>query len=159
MDDARGQQLLKTMWDAAGMQVTLQSGKQEDQIISVVLGQYQAADFRNFSEPDPDADYIWFTKAGVGGNGDNIALNMPRYVDPTIDQALYAGRATTDPAERDRQYQSVSRKLSAGVPYIWLARVDWMIASSPRVHGYAAAANGSLQTLSQKTWVAGLWID
>jgi len=34
-----------------------------------------------------------------------------------------------------------------------------MIASNPRVHGYAAAANGSLQTLSQKTWVAGLWID
>ncbi len=159
VDDARGQQLLKTMWDAAGMQVALQSGKQEDQIISVVLGQYQAADFRNFSEPDPDADYIWFTKAGVGGDGDAIALNMPRYVDPTIDQALYAGRATTDTAERDTQYQTVSRTLSTGTPYIWLARVDWMIASSPRVHGYAEAANGSLQTLSQKTWVAGLWID
>ena len=159
VDDARGQQLLKTMWDAAGMQVTLQSSKQEDQIISVVLGQYQAADFRNFSEPDPDADYIWFTKVGVGGAGDAIALNMPRYVDPTIDNALYAARATTDAAERDRQYQTVSRSLSAGTPYIWLARVDWMIASNPRVHGYAAAANGSLQTLSQKTWVAGLWID
>ena len=159
VDDARGQQLLKTMWDAAGMQVTLHSSKQEDQIISVVLGQYQAADFRNFSEPDPDADYIWFTKAGVGGDGDAIALNMPRYVDPTIDQALYAGRATTNTAERDQQYQTVSRSLSEGTPYIWLARVDWMIASSPRVHGYAAAANGSLQTLSQKTWVAGLWID
>ncbi len=159
VDDARGQQLLKTMWDAAGMQVTLQSSKQEDQIISVVLGQYQAADFRNFSEPDPDADYIWFTKIGVGGDGDVIALNMPRYVNPAIDQALNAARATTDAAERDRQYQVVSRSLSEGTPYIWLARVDWMIASTSRVHGYSSAANGSLQTLSQKTWVAGLWID
>ena len=159
VDDARGQQLLKTMWEAAGMQVTLQAVKQEDQIISVVLGNYQAADWRNFSQPDPDTDYVWFSKHGIGGANDAISLNMARYANPAIDTALDAGRATTDASARDADYQTVSRELSTGIPYIWLARVDWMIASNPRVHGYAAAANGSLQTLGAKTWIAGLWID
>ncbi|MGZ4692727.1 MAG: ABC transporter substrate-binding protein [Acidimicrobiales bacterium] len=159
VDDARAQQLLKSMWEAAGMQVTLQAVKQEDQIISVVLGQYQAADWRNFGQPDPDTDYVWFSKLGIGGANDAISLNMARYANPAIDDALNAARATTDSAARDGDYQTVSRELSSGVPYIWLARVDWMIAANPRVHGYADAANGSLQTLGPKTWIAGLWID
>ena len=73
---------------------------------------------------------------------------MPRYVDPTIDQALYAGRATTDTAEPrhavpDRQPHAQRRHaLHLAGP----GRLDDR-GSSPRVHGYAAAANGSLQTL------------
>jgi peptide/nickel transport system substrate-binding protein len=159
VDDMRAQQLLTSMWEAAGMEVTLQSVKQEDQIIGVVLGQYQAADWRNFSAPDPDTDYVWFSELGIGGENDAISLNMARYADPAIDDALNAARATTETAARDRAYQTVNQQLSSGIPYIWLARVDWMIAADPRVHGYGEALNGSMQTLGPKTWVAGLWID
>ena len=36
-------------------------------------------------------------------------------------------------------------------------RVTWAIASTDEVHGYDAAANGSLQTVGTKTWIADLW--
>jgi hypothetical protein len=47
--------------------------------------------------------------------------------------------------------------LNQNTPYIWMYRVTWAIASTDEVHGYDAAANGSLQTVGTKTWVADLW--
>ena len=41
--------LAKQMWEEAGMKVTLDSQVQADQIIQVILGNYQAADFRLFN--------------------------------------------------------------------------------------------------------------
>ena len=49
--------------------------------------------------------------------------------------------------------------MNAAVPYIWLARTDWVIASTPKVHGYLLAGNGTIATLGPKTWVAGLWLS
>ena len=154
---AKQDQLLKSMWEAAGMQVTLQSKPQADQIIAVVLGQYQATDFRLFGQPDPDADYYWWS-SGTVAPPDQVSINMARYSSPETDKALADGRASLDPATRDQAYQAFERAWNAAVPDIWLARADWMIASTPNVHGYADAASGTIQTLGPKTWIASLWI-
>ena len=151
-------QLLQSMWQAAGAHVSLTTADQADQVLAVVLGKYQAADFRLFGQPDPDADYYWWTSSSVGAAGD-VALNMPRYATPQTDAALQAGRATTDTAARNAAYQRFESLVNAGVPYIWLARTDWVIASTPKVHGYALAGNGTIATLGPKTWVAGLWMN
>ena len=157
IDDQQRQQILKGMWEAAGMKVNLQSVKQDDQIITVVLGQYQAADFRLFNQPDPDNDWVWLSSTTVG-QGADISLNMPRYGTAAIDAGLNGGRSTTDEDTRRTDYENVNREINAAQPYIWLARVDWTIGAQPRVHGYADAANGSIQTLGPKTWVAKLWL-
>jgi peptide/nickel transport system substrate-binding protein len=155
---AQQDQLLKQMWEAAGMKVTLDSQAQADQIIQVILGNYQAADFRLFGQPDPDSDFYWWVTATVAPVG-GVALNMSRYSSPAADAALARGRATTDEAVRNEAYQEFEKEWNAHVPDIWLARTDWMIASDPSVHGYTEALNGSIASVIPKTWVAQLWID
>jgi peptide/nickel transport system substrate-binding protein len=150
-------QLLKSMWAAAGVHVTLQQQDQATQVINVVLGKYQAADFRLFGQPDPDADYYWWVSTSIGAAND-VSLNMPRYATPKTDADLLAGRATLDPKARNTAYQQFERDMNAGTPYIWLGRTDWVIASTPQVHGYLPAGNGSIATLGPKTWIAGLWL-
>jgi peptide/nickel transport system substrate-binding protein len=151
-------QLLKSMWEAAGAHVTLQQQDQAQQVIDVVLGKYTADDFRLFGQPDPDADFYWWASTSVGAPGD-VSLNFPRFATPQTDAALQAGRATTDTAKRDAAYQQFEKLVNAQVPYIWLARTDWTIASTKKVHGYAAAGNGSISTIGPKTWVKDLWVD
>ncbi len=151
-------QLLQSMWQAAGAHVTLTAADQPTQVLNAVLGKYQAADFRLFGQPDPDADYYWWISTSIGAAND-ISLNIPRFANAQTDAALQAGRATTDAAKRNASYQQFERKVNASVPYIWLARTDWVIASSPKVHGYALAGNGTIATLGPKTWVANLWLS
>ena len=158
VDDLKVSQSLKDMWEAAGMQVTLENIKDEDEVVDVVLGNYQAADWRNFGQPDPDGDYIWWHSSSIGKDG-SLSLNTARYASPAIDAALDAARATTDAGTRDAQYQEAERQINAGIPYVWYARVTSAIGADKRVHGYGEAANGTDATIGPKTWVAKLWIE
>ncbi len=158
VDDLKVSQTLKDMWEAAGMHVTLENIKDADEVVAVVLGDYQAADWRNFGQPDPDGDYIWWHSSSIGKNG-SLSLNTARYSTPAIDAALDAARATTDATVRDQQYQIAEQQINAGIPYVWYARVTSAIAADKRVHGYGEAANGTDSTIGPKTWVAKLWIE
>jgi peptide/nickel transport system substrate-binding protein len=158
VDDRAAQQLLKEMWDAAGMTVGLNSIPQSDQIINTVLGNYQATDWRNFGSPDPDGDYVWWHSTSVGGEG-QISLNVPRFGDPKIDAALDEARATTDETRRDELYAQVSELLNASGGYVWLERPIWALVSGPKVNGFRIAQNGSISTIGSKTWIADLWVS
>jgi peptide/nickel transport system substrate-binding protein len=155
---AQQDQLLKSMWEAAGMKVTLDSKAQADQIIQVILGHYQAADFRLFGQPDPDSDFYWWS-AGTIAPIDGISLNMARFANDATEAGLATGRQSTDQAVRNEAYQAFEKEWNANVPDVWLARTDWMIASDKTVHGYLPALNGSIASVIPKTWVANLWIE
>ena len=158
VDDRAAQQVLKEMWDAAGMNVSLNSIPQSSQILNTVLGNYQATDWRNFGSPDPDGDYVWWHSTSIGGPG-QISLNVPRLGDAKIDAALDEARATTDVGRRDELYAEVAQLLNDGNGYIWIERPTWALVSSPKVNGYLVAQNGSISTIGAKTWIADLWVD
>ena len=158
IDDTKTSQVLKDMWEQAGMKISLENVGEQDEVVAVVLGKYQAADWRNFGQPDPDGDYLWWHSSSVG-KGADISLNTARYATPEIDKALDGARATTDAATRDSLYQEAERQINAGVPYVWYARVTCAIGAATRVHGYGDAVNGSDGTIGPKTWVAKLWLD
>jgi peptide/nickel transport system substrate-binding protein len=158
VDDASRAQLLKGMWEAAGMKITLRAVPQADQLVNTVLGKYQASDWRLFNQTDPDTDWVWLSSATMGKIG-QISLNSPRYTSAEVDAGLNGGRSTADVAQRTADYEKVTRAVNAGLAYIWLARPDWVIGANPRVHGYSEALNGTLQTLGPKTWVGQLWVS
>ena len=159
LDDLRGQNSLKAMWEEVGIEVEVVTVPQDDQILNAALGTYQALDFRNFGAPDPDGELVWWHSRTIPDEPAGVSINFPRYGDPEIDAKMIEARGTDDPVARDEAYAEAARLLNEAAPYVWLERVNWVIAANPRVHGIGAAANGSLSTLGAKTWVADLWLS
>ena len=158
IEDLQRQNSLKAMWEEAGIDVTVETVSQDDLILNAALGLFEAADFRNFGATDPDGETVWWQSRSIPEDPAGVSINFARWGDPAIDAALMEGRSTDDPAVRDEAYAEVARLLNEDAPLVFLERVTWAVVADPRVHGIGAAANGSLQTLGTKTWIADLWV-
>ncbi len=150
-------QLLVDMMRAAGMKVTIRSLGQAQLIAHVVTGDYQVSIWRNFGMPDPDADTIWWRSESILPKG-GVSLNTARFKDAEIDKAIDDALAATTPQAKDAAYKKVATRMAEQVPYIWLGRVVWNLAANKRVNGIYPAANGSIQTLGEKSWIGEVWI-
>jgi peptide/nickel transport system substrate-binding protein len=155
LESQRLQQILKEQWEAAGMQVSLETVPQADLVVRFALGNYQAGISRLFGFPEPDTDHFFMHSRSIDPN--LISFNLPRYANPELDAALDRARSSTDETVRDEAYATVARLMNEHVPVVWLYRPTWAIASNLQVHGYGAAANGTIQTIGPKTWVATLF--
>ena len=151
-------QLLSSMMTEAGMKVSITSLPQAQLIAHVVTGDYQVSIWRNFGMPDPDADTVWWRSESILPKG-GVSLNTARYKDAQIDQAVDDALAATTPDQRQKAYEQVAQRINQAVPYIWLGRVVWNLAANERVNGIYPAANGSIQTLGEKSWMGDLWIQ
>jgi ABC-type transport system substrate-binding protein len=97
-----------------------------------LVNEYRTATRRDVGTRDPDVwSEAWHSPAP---SRDGIPLNLARIDDPAIDAALDAARGTADVAERQRAYRTVQQRFADLVPYVWLYRMDWIIASQQRVH-------------------------
>ena len=52
--------LMQSMWKDAGIDVTIKQVQQSEYILNALNGAYQRYDWRQFGEPDPDADFVWW---------------------------------------------------------------------------------------------------
>lgn len=156
-DRAEGQ-LLVSMLEDAGMKVTLVAKPQAQLIAHVVTGTYQISAWRNFGMPDPDADTIWWRSESILPRG-GVSLNTARFADPEIDKAIDKALAAKSPEDREAAYASIAKRMGEQVPYVWLGRVVWNLAANERVNGIYPAANGSIQTLGEKSWMGELWLN
>ncbi len=102
-------QVLKGQAEAVGVNVTLKQLDQATYVAKMLSGSgdFTAGCFRSPQIPDPnDVDSAIHT----GGS-----LNLGKISDPAIDNAMDAGRATTDFAARKKQYDIVQQELAKGV--------------------------------------------
>ena len=150
-------QILIDQWAEVGIEASIVTMPLSELVVTTVLGEFQAVNWRNFGAPDPDADYLWWHSSGIVPSP-RISTNVARFADDEIDAALDAARAVEEPAERDAQYQAVARRLNEGAAYVWLGRPTWVVAAVPRVQGLAAAQT-TMATLGPKTWLADLWVS
>jgi len=156
VDTLRDANYFADLYTEAGMTVEITSVPQINLVATIATGNYQMGRFRLFNQPDPDADSHFWRSESIG---ELVSLNFPRHVNTDMDATIDAAMATEDPAERDRLYQEVNRTLAAEVPYVWLGQMVWLLAANPRVNGMYESANGSLQTVGVKTWIAELWLS
>lgn len=128
-------QLVQDMWKKAGIDVTIKQADQPDIISSALTGNYQATIWSQFTEPDPDGDYVWLHSSFAQPVG-KISINMSRVRDPQMDAALDEGRSNPDEATRKAAYATVQRRLRADLPFIWIDHLTTnAVIAGPKVHG------------------------
>lgn len=134
--DQKVTEVLQSMWNQVGFNVTLKTIEQATLIADAIFGKYQALTFEQFSAPDPDLNYVWWSTTTVAPVG-QIALNFARNSDPQIQAALQLGRTSADPATRIRAYQTVNERLAVDLPYIWLGQTAWSEVGAARIRNFA----------------------
>lgn len=154
------QQYLVDMWSEVGITATIEAMAQADIIFNAVTGQYEAIDWRNWGQTDPDPDYLWWHSSSVRPLAEGISVNVSHFADDEIDAALETGRGTLDEETRDEAYQVIGTRFAEEVPYILLGRVVWMMAGADNVHNWqSGAGNGTISTLGSKNWLAQTWLS
>jgi peptide/nickel transport system substrate-binding protein len=127
-------QLVQDMWKQAGINTTIKQVEQSQYILNALIGNFAAYQWRQFGEPDPDGDVVWWSSLTAAPVG-QLSLNFARNKDPLVDQALLKGR--TSPADSDRKaaYQAIAKQFAEDVPYVWIGTTVWAVASKPKVQG------------------------
>jgi ABC-type transport system substrate-binding protein len=131
-------EFLQAMWKTVGIQTEIVQVEQSVLILGAISGNFQACGWRQFNNPDPDANYVWWSSTTAAPVG-RQALNFARNKDREIDAALQAGRTQVDPAVRAAAYAKVAARLAADVPYVWIGPAVWMVAASKAVGGVGQA--------------------
>jgi ABC-type transport system substrate-binding protein len=133
-DVVRAAEFLQQELQSAGMHVNINIIAQSTLISNALAGTYQATLWRQFGAVDPDLNYVWWSTNTVGPP---LPLNMARNVDPRIQTALVAGRASNVKADRVKAYQQINQYLAEDIPYIWFARDTWAVVANPKVQNFA----------------------
>jgi ABC-type transport system substrate-binding protein len=133
-DVVRAAEFLQQELQSAGMHVNINIIAQSTLINNALAGTYQATLWRQFGAVDPDLNYVWWSTNTVGPP---LPLNMARNVDPRIQTALVAGRASNVKADRVKAYQQINQYLAEDIPYIWFARDTWAVVANPKVQNFA----------------------
>ncbi len=126
-------QQLSDQWAQAGIKTTVSVVEFKKNVILAVGGNFDALLFRYFAAPDPDVVWHFWSSKTIAPLG-SISLNFAHLGDDQIDEGLTAGRASADPAVRKAAYAKVQQRFADLVPYVWLYRTDWVIATSDKVH-------------------------
>ncbi|HZQ28222.1 MAG TPA: ABC transporter substrate-binding protein [Acidimicrobiales bacterium] len=156
-------QLVQDMWKQAGITTTIKQVEQSSFILNALVGNYGAYLWRQFGEPDPDADVIWWSSQTARPLGE-LSLNFARNKDPQIDAALRQGRQSADPAQRKAAYQAIARRFAEDVPYVWVNTDVWAVASKPAVQGVTTwtlpdGSAGIDSLLSGRFMLSHVWLN
>ena len=133
---ARLVQIVQSMWQAVGFQVTLKSIEQAELISNAITGNFTAYTFEQYAASDPTINYVWWSTTTVSPVG-GIGLNFARNKDPQIEAALLTGRSSSDEATRIAAYQTVNKLLAKDLPYIWLGQTVWSEVGDSRIQNFA----------------------
>lgn len=159
-DVLRAAQFLQQAFAQAGMHMNINVIAQSTLINNALAGTYQATGWRQFGAVDPDLNYIWWTSQLASGP---IATNMARNIDPRIQAALLAGRATGVKSQRITQYQNINKYLAEDLPYLWLARDTWAVVANPKVQNFAnpTTPSGSKAVAFDEgvLWPTQIWVS
>ncbi len=122
--------------------VTVQELLQDNHIVEVALGQYDAVTWRQFGEVDPDNDVVWLECASVSF----ISLNWTRYCDPERDGLMYEQRGIDDLDRRVEIWHEIQRTVRDAYTHIFFNHANWAIGAHHTVHnvcGQTAPADGT----------------
>ena len=134
-DFIESQQLIKGMFEAAGMKVSTYSVEQTQGINNAVSRNFQMADWQNFPGSDPDSLFVWWHCNNAPPAPCDNLVNFNGFNDATINADLEKGRVETDPVKRRAMYEDLNREFAKQLYDIWVSWGVWSVATSPKLHG------------------------
>jgi ABC-type transport system substrate-binding protein len=157
----RAQQYIQQAWQSVGFKVQNTIVEQNQIINNALAGKYQALQWRQFSAVDPDLNYIfWSTTTASSGS---LSINMARNIDPKVETALLAGRASSDETVRAKAYQTVNKRLALDIPYIWTDRAVWSVIGQPKVQNFnnptTPTGQPAFGLIGGSIWPTQIWIS
>ncbi|HET7718363.1 MAG TPA: ABC transporter substrate-binding protein, partial [Acidimicrobiales bacterium] len=125
-------EFIAASWQAAGIDVTINTVEQGQFILNALTGQFQVFGWRNHGGVNPDSQRVWWHSETAT---QALALNFGGIQDPDIDAQLDAVRSTTDPAEQQEAAEEINRIFAEQVYNIWNTWTVWGLPHLPTVHG------------------------
>jgi len=134
IEDASLMQALQAQWKEVGIDAKIDQIDQVKYISTIALGGFQAAWFRWYGNPDPDANYVYNseeTAAGVGG----VNINFTQYTSPEMQENLLIGRSTQDFKTRKVANDKVIKEINEQALNIWLFDTPYSLIADAKVRG------------------------
>jgi peptide/nickel transport system substrate-binding protein len=158
----RAQQYIQQAFQAVGFHVQPTQVEQNELINNALAGKYEATGWRQFSAVDPDLNYIFWSPTTANASG-TLSINMARNSDPAIEQALQAGRTSSDHDVRAKAYQTVNKRLALDLPYLWLDRAVWAVMGKPSVQNFNNPTTPQGQPafgfIGGSIWPTQIWVN
>ncbi len=157
VENTRVAALLINSWDEF-FNVTPIEVLQDDQIVFVVLGNYNVAGWRQFGAVDPDNDVLWMECGTIGF----ISLNFPRFCSEERDELMYEQRRSEDLDRRVEIWHRIQEIVRDSYSYIFYHHTNWVIGARDNVHnicGQISPTGDELFCNNQgRIWMNQLWL-
>jgi peptide/nickel transport system substrate-binding protein len=131
-------EIMQSMLAEAGIELKLLPSETNTMIDAMNRGDYQASIVTWSGRADPDFN----TTLYLASDG---SQNWGRYSNPAFDDLLARARTATDPAVRAPLYHQAAAVYLTDRPHIFLFHNTWLFATTSKVHGFAALADGLIR--------------
>jgi peptide/nickel transport system substrate-binding protein len=157
VEDSALMQALQQQWKEVGIEARIDQIDQVKYISTIALGGFQAAWFRWYGNPDPDANYVFNaeeTAAGVGG----VNINFTQYTSPEMQENLLIGRSTQDPKARKAANDKVIKEINEQALNIWLFDTPYALIANEQVRGLNDFRTRPFGNFLPKPYWGDVWI-
>jgi len=148
-------QALQQQWKDSGIEAEIEQVDQVKYISTIALGNFQAAWFRWYGYPDPDANYVYNAFDTAQGP---VYINFTQYTTPEMQANLEAGRATNDFATRKAANDKVIREVNENALNIWLFDTPHSLIANSQVRGLNDFRTRPFGNFLPKPYWGDVWV-
>jgi ABC-type transport system substrate-binding protein len=151
-------QALQEQWSAIGVESKIDTIEQTSYIGKLVGADFQAAFFRWYQYPDPDSNYVFWSKETADPN-EQLQLNFTGYWSQTTENAVTWGRTANTFEARQPGYEQLVKDRNAAAVDLWLFNTPYALIGETNIRGLNWFRTIGFGNYLPKPWIGGLWID
>jgi ABC-type transport system substrate-binding protein len=157
-DDIALQQSLLEQWGQIGVSAKIDTIEQTAYIGKLVSADFQAAFFRWYQYPDPDSNYVFWSRETA--DPDNpIQLNFTGYSSETTENAVTWGRTATAFEARQPGYEALVKDRNEAAVDLWLFNTPYSYIGETNIRGLNWFRTIGFGNFLPKPYIGGMWID
>ncbi len=152
------QQSLLAQWRDVGIDAKIETIEQTSFITKLVATDFQSALMRNYAYPDPDSNYVFWSKE-MADPSSAIKINFSGYWSQTTENAVTWGRTASSFDARQPGYEALVKDRNENAVDIWLFNTPYSLIGETNIRGLNWFRAIPWGNLLPKPFIGGLWID